>query len=115
MTGGERRGGRRIEFFVPRPVGLDEVLEARERRQAAQRAMLARWGTPFVSLCMNVPGPIKDTPLIELAFRHGLDELEARLPPPLAIEVRRDATGPEALLACRMEARRCLRRWCRTP
>lgn len=104
MTGGERRGGRRIEFFAPRAVGLEEVLQARERRQAAQRALLARWGTPLVSLCMNVPGPVKDTPLIELAFRHGLDELEARLPPPLAMEVRRDAAGPEALLAFRMEA-----------
>ena len=104
MMSGERRGVRRIEFFAPRAVGLEEVLEARERRQAAQRALLARWGTPLVSLCMNVPGPVKDTPLIELAFRHGLDALEARLPPLLSMEVRRDAAGPEALLACRMEA-----------
>ena len=47
---------------------------------------------------MNIAGPVKFSPLIELAFDAGLEALRTALGQPVAAEIIRPATGCEALL-----------------
>lgn len=60
-------------------VTLQEVLEARDARREAQERLLAEHGLPVISFTMNIPGPVKDSPLIRRCFRQGLDELVTAL------------------------------------
>ncbi len=85
------------------PVNLEQMLEARERRAARQRVLLASHALPVVSLTVVMPGPVKDSPLSRtlLAFaRTALDSLFIFRGWPvhqvLSIE---EPTGPEALYA----------------
>ena len=61
----------------PSPVALPEMLDARERRAALQRALLERYRLPLVCLSMNIPGAIKRTPCIRLLFDEGLRRFDA--------------------------------------
>ncbi len=61
-------------------VTLSQVLAAREERVRRQREWNRQWGLPQISFSMNIPGPVKDTPLIRQAFREGVAALEAQLP-----------------------------------
>ncbi len=79
-------------------VTLDEILRARDTRAASQRRLLNAYHLPLVSFTMNIAGPVKRTPLIELPFDAGLKELQAVLGQPIAAEVIRPHTGCEALL-----------------
>ena len=83
-------------------VTLEEMLQARDERCQLQRALLSTYHTSIVSFNMNIPGPIKRTLLVELAFEEGLRRLTEALPLPLRREVRRDKTGCEAMLVCDM-------------
>ena len=62
-----------------RAVALGEMLDARERRAAAQREMIERHGLPLVSFTLNVPGPVKDSALLRHAFDEGLRQIGAVL------------------------------------
>ena len=64
----------------PRAVTLSEVLDARECRAELQKKLLREYNATLVSFTMNIAGPIKNTPLIERAFRHGWALLADRLP-----------------------------------
>ena len=79
-------------------VTLEEILCARDTRAASQRRLLNVHHLPLVSFTMNIAGPVKRTPLVELAFDAGLKELQAVLGQPIAAEVIRPHTGCEALL-----------------
>lgn len=58
-------------------VSLAEVLCFRENKASVQFKMLEECSDGIVvSLGMNIPGPIKCTPLIEEAFYAGIQELE---------------------------------------
>ena len=78
------------------PVQLSRLLEAREQRLYRQQELLHRYGMPLISLSMNIPGPIKRSPLIDLAFEAVLN----RLPDAVARTVVREDTGCEAILCC---------------
>ena len=58
-------------------VTLEEMLNAREIRQ--ERIVAALHHAPLVSFSMNIPGPVKDSPLIRRGFREGCRRLEAAL------------------------------------
>lgn len=73
------------------------MLEARERRAERQRQLLAEFSGPLVCFTVNIPGPVKDSPLIRRAFRLGCATLEARLPKLLHRELREEVTGCEAM------------------
>ena len=60
-------------------VTLMEMLEARDRRAEAQGRLLARYARPVLSFTMNIPGPVKDSPLIRRGFDAGLGELKNTL------------------------------------
>ena len=40
-------------------VGIDEVLNCREKRVAIQNEMIRKYKKPVISFTMNIPGPIK--------------------------------------------------------
>ncbi len=75
---------------------LPALLDARERRAARQTELLTRHRLPLISVTMNIPGPVKRTPLIDLAF----DVLLKKLPPAVEKHVTKEATGCEAILVC---------------
>jgi len=79
---------------------LEQVLAARDRRAAAQREMLAAHGLPLLSFTLNIPGPVKRTPLTELAFNAGLAALNGL--PRREERIIREAAGSEALLAAEL-------------
>ena len=89
-------------------ITLEQVLEAREARVREQDRLLAAYGVPVVSFTMNIPGPVKDTPLIRRAFFSGRAALDAALAEAgFAVESAATltaATGCEALYAVRGEA-----------
>lgn len=79
-------------------VTLEDILRARDTRADAQRRLLQAHRLPLVSFTMNIAGPVKSSPLIELAFDAGLESLYDALGQPAATEVIRPSTGCEALL-----------------
>ena len=62
-----------------RDVTLQEILDARERRAEAQRELLKQHARPLISFTMNIPGPVKDSPLIRRGFDEGLRRLDDAL------------------------------------
>lgn len=85
-------------------VTLWQMLDARERRAERQKQLLAEWKTTLVCFTMNIPGPVKQNPLISRAFREGCRLLEARLPGILHRETREEVTGCEGMYAVAGEA-----------
>lgn len=80
------------------------ILRSREERARRQREWLSRLGLPIVSFTLNIPGANKQSALYRRIHDEGMRELLSRLPVaeqqslPLA-------TGSEAILACRGDAR----------
>lgn len=75
-------------------VTLEQVLAAREARVREQERLLSVYREPVISFTMNIPGPVKDTPLIRRAFGRGRALLFAAL----------DAAGLERLSAAEVLA-----------
>ena len=96
-------------------VTVSDMMDAREARAQAQRALLARYpGASVVCLCMNIAGAIKRTENIERAFSWGLRNVKAVLAPceTLFDAAIHEKTGPEAMLCVRADARAIKRRLC---
>lgn len=87
-------------------VTLMEMLEARESRALEQQRLLREYRTPLVCFTMNIPGPVKDSPLIRRAFAFGCDALAHRLPRSRVLHAASHcaATGCEAMYAVDMDA-----------
>lgn len=86
---------------MERDVTLTEVLQARESRAAAQEALLSAHGLPVISFCLNIAGPVKNSPVLRRAFQEGLCRLDAALTAaglaPVARTQIDQPTGCEAL------------------
>ncbi len=80
-------------------VTLYQMLQARENRAARQQELRRRFGKPLIFFTMNIPGPVKDTPLIRRSFHWGLERLEKKLSDVLYREIREEVTGCEAVFA----------------
>ena len=82
-------------------VTLMEMLEAREARAMRQQQLLEEYKRPVISFCLNIAGPVKNSPVLRRAFREGLERLEcALLAARLGIAAREEVdrpTGCEAL------------------
>lgn len=87
-------------------VTLEEMLSAREARSFRQFQLSRQWGMTLVSFSMNIPGPVKDTPLVRRAFREGCRKLEERLPGDSIKyqEAIAEKTGWEAIYVVDMDA-----------
>lgn len=90
------------------PVGLAELLAARETRAQRQAALLVRHGTPVMCMTIVMPGPVKDNGWARRALNEGaaeFDHLCARRGwPVLAHERHWLPSGPEAFYAVGTEA-----------
>lgn len=86
-------------------VTLAQMLEAREKRASRQMQLLREFGKPIISFSMNIPGPIKDSPLIRRGFRAGCAALEHRLPGGKVLHSERTeaVTGWECLYVLDMD------------
>ncbi len=84
-------------------VSLMDILDARDRRAERQRQLLAAHGCPLLSFTMNIPGPVKNSPLIRRGFAVGMARLQAALDEagmvPLSQEMLDEPTGCEFLCA----------------
>lgn len=68
------------ELNTARQIGLEDMLEARERRSRRQSALQASYpGCTMVCFTMNIAGPVKNTPLIRRGFLHGCSLLRQQL------------------------------------
>ena len=86
-------------------VTLMQMLEAREAWLLEQQRLLEEFRRPVICFTMNIPGPVKDSPLIRRAFDWGRSTLNCRLPGKRVLysAVRRAVTGCEALYAVDMD------------
>ena len=78
-------------------VTLAQMLQAREQRVLRQTQLVRQFGRPLVSFSMNIPGPVKNTPLIQRGFRAGCRELDRKLSRVLHKEIYERVTGCEAI------------------
>lgn len=60
-------------------VTLMEMLGAREARAMRQQQLLEEYHLPMISFCLNIAGPVKNSPVFRRAFREGLERLECAL------------------------------------
>ena len=97
-----------------RQAGVADMAAAREARARRQRGLLDQYRVPLVSYTLNIPGPVKNSPLIAEGFDHGAALLENCLRQAgvrvLARQLTRAFTGDELLLACR-EDPLTLKKW----
>lgn len=75
------------------------MLLAREERAWKQQRLLAEYGCPLICFTMNIPGPVKCSPLIIRSFRWGCRQLEEQLRTVVHREPREAVTGCEAFFA----------------
>ncbi len=86
-------------------VTLSQMLAAREERAFRQFSLSREFGLPLVSFCMNIPGPVKDSPLIRRGFLAGVESLDAALTGVRFRKVYEAVTGWEAVYAVDGDAR----------
>lgn len=60
-------------------VTLMEMLGAREARAMRQQQLLEEYQLPVISFCLNIAGPVKNSPVLRRAFREGLERLACAL------------------------------------
>lgn len=60
-------------------VTLMEMLNARDARAMRQQQLLEEYQLSVVSFCLNIAGPVKNSPVLGRAFREGLERLECAL------------------------------------
>ena len=60
-------------------VTLMEMLGAREARAMRQQQLLEEYQLPVISFCLNIAGPVKNSPVLRRAFREGLERLVCAL------------------------------------
>ena len=65
--------------FIGKPVGLKDMLHARDVRVLRQQKMLAQYKQPIVCLTLNIAGPVKYFPMAERTFEVGCAAVEACL------------------------------------
>lgn len=91
-------------------ISLTEILEAREHRVAVQQELLHRFRKPLICFTMNIPGPVKHTPLIARGFADGcralLHSLEAANIAVLHWDATENVTGCEAFCVADAPAER---------
>ena len=49
-------------------VTITDMMYCRDRRVQIQNEFIETYQNPVISFCMNIPGPIKTTPLIRKGF-----------------------------------------------
>ena len=90
-------------------VTLMEMLGALEARAMRQQQLLEEYHLPVISFCLNIAGPVKNSPVLRRAFREGLERLACALLAGRLDVVHREEvdqpTGCEALWVVRGDGR----------
>ncbi len=75
---------------------LEQILQARDNRLALQTSLLGKYRSPLVSCTMNIPGPTKNSELIQSSFDKAMEAFMQRNQGVLeeVLEQRKE-TGPE--------------------
>ena len=95
------------QVFVGEAVGVYEMLAARERRSQHQRELLTRYApATLVSITWNIPGPIKQSALLDQVAQEVLQGLAGQLQdvPFLYREAVQAKTGAEAYWVLQLPA-----------
>ena len=89
-----------------REVTLQEILQAREDRVKLQQRLLHEFHCPLICFTMNIPGPIKNTPLIQRGFQAGLHALEHSIADEYIVNrvITQSHTGDTAFLSVKLNA-----------
>ena len=84
-------------------VGIDEILNCREKRVAIQNEMIKKYNLPLISFTMNIPGPIKTNNEIKAAFDIGknliLEKLKENNIEILEVQELNENTGNELFIS----------------
>ena len=84
-------------------VGIDEILNCREKRVVIQNEMIRKYRKPIISFTMNIPGPIKTNNEIKKAFDIGknliLEKLKENNITILEIQELNENTGNELFIS----------------
>ncbi|WP_338949420.1 citrate lyase holo-[acyl-carrier protein] synthase [Fusobacterium nucleatum] len=89
-------------------VGIDEILNCREKRVVIQNEMIRKYNMPVISFTMNIPGPIKTNNEIKKAFNIGknliLEKLKENNIEILEIQELNENTGNELFISTNLLA-----------
>ena len=89
-------------------VGIDEILNCREKRVVIQNEMIRKYRKPIISFTMNIPGPIKTNNEIKRAFNIGknliLEKLKENNIEILEIQELNKNTGNELFISINSSA-----------
>ena len=89
-------------------VGIDEILNCREKRVVIQNEMIRKYKKPVISFTMNIPGPIKTNNEIKKAFDIGknliLEKLKENNIEILEIQELNENTGNELFISVDSQA-----------
>ena len=89
-------------------VGIDEILNCREKRVAIQNEMIKKYNKPVISFTMNIPGPIKTNNEIKAAFDIGknliLEKLKENNIEILEVQELNENTGNELFISANSSA-----------
>ena len=89
-------------------VGIDEILNCREKRVVIQNEMIRKYKKTVISFTMNIPGPIKTNNEIKKAFDIGknliLEKLKENNIAILEIQELNENTGNELFISVDSQA-----------
>jgi holo-ACP synthase len=70
------------KIFTGEPVNLVEMMTARDLRSQHQQELLGAYpGKTLITITMNIPGPIKNSPEISRVFEDGYAKVVAKMAP----------------------------------
>jgi len=84
--------------MIQQKLTLDDILVAKEERYHRQCAFKEKYELPFISITMNMPGAVKDTPILRRLRDYAVQQLRGILNI-IGEEQINLVTGPVALLA----------------
>ena len=85
-------------------VGIDEILNCREKRVVIQNEMIRKYRKPIISFTMNIPGPIKTNDEIKKAFDIGKNLILENNITILEIQELNENTGNELFISVDSQA-----------
>lgn len=77
---------------------LKDILEGKETRAHRRNQLLTTGNEPVISLTINMPGSVKDSPVIRKIFKQGVREIERQLRV-TSCQIFYDKIGPQALFS----------------
>lgn len=84
--------------MINEQITLADILAAKEARYSRQHVFRAKYGTPLISITINMPGAVKDAPILRRLRDYAVQEIRKRLNV-IGEEQVNLMTGPEALVA----------------